>query len=48
VEEICDPGVVGTLDVSAPYSTFLEVIVIDFLLDLFHDLGVDGESIDSL
>ena len=48
VEEICDLGVVGTLDVSTPYSTFLEVIEIEFLLDIFHDPGINGESINSL
>jgi hypothetical protein len=37
------PGVAGTLDVSAPCSTFLEFIVIGFLLDLLHDLGVYRE-----
>ena len=48
MEEICDLGVAGTLDVSAPYSTFLEVIEIEFLLDLLHDPGIDGESMYSL
>ena len=49
VEEVYVPGVVGTLDVSgAPCSMFLEKIDIDFLLDLLLDLGVDGESINSL
>ena len=48
MEEICDLGVVGTLDISTPCSTFLEVIEIEFLLDIFHDPRIDGESIDSL
>ena len=49
VEEVCVPGVVGTLDVSgAPYSTILEEIDIVFFLDLLLDPGVVGESIDSL
>ena len=48
VEEVCVPGVAGTLDVSAPCSTFLEVIVIVFNLDFLLDPGVVGESIDSL
>ena len=37
VEEVCVLGVGGTLEASIPYSTFLEVIVIDFLLDLLLD-----------
>ena len=49
VEEVCVPGVVGTLDVSsAPCSTILEEIDIVFFLDHLLDLGVVGESIDSL
>ena len=49
VEEFCVLGVAGTLDVSgAPYSTILEEIDIVFFLDLLLDLGVVGESIDSL
>ena len=49
VEEVCVPGVAGTLDVSGvPYSPILEEIDIDFFLDLLLDPGVDGESIDSL
>ena len=48
VEEICDPGVDGTLDLSTPCSKFLEVIEIEFILDIFHDPGIDGEPIDSI
>jgi hypothetical protein len=47
-EEVCVPIVARTLEVSAPYSTFLDFIVIDLLLDLLLDLGLVGESIDSL
>ena len=49
VEEVCVPGVAGTLDVSsAPCSTILEEIDIVVFLDLLLDPGVVGESIDSL
>ena len=49
VEEVCVPGVVGTLDVSGtPCSTILEDIYIDFSLDLLLNLGVNGQLIDSL
>ena len=49
VEEVCVPGVAGTLDVSsAPYSTILEEISIVFFLYILLDPGVVGESIDSL
>ena len=49
VEEVCVPGVVGTLDVSgALYSTILKEIDIVFFLDLLLDPGVVGESINSL
>ena len=49
VEEVCVPGVAGTLDVyGTPYSTILEEIDIVFFLDLFLDPGVVGESINSL
>ena len=49
VEEVCVPGVAGTLDVSgAPCSTILEEIDIVFFLDLLLDPGVVGEPIDSL
>ena len=49
VEEACVPGVARTLDVSgASCSTILEEIDIDFFIDLLLDLGVVGESIDSL
>ena len=49
VEEVCVPRVDGTLNVfGTPYSTILEEIDIVFFLDLLLDLGVVGESIDSL
>ena len=48
MEEICVLGVAKELDVFVPYSTFLEVIVIDFFLYILLDRGVDGESMDSL
>ena len=48
VDEVCVPKVVRALDVSTPYSTFLEVIVMDYFLYLLFNLGVDGESINSL
>ena len=49
VEEVCVPGVAGTLDVShAPCSAILEEIDIVFFLNLLLDPGVVGESIDSL
>jgi hypothetical protein len=37
VEEVCVPRVARTLEVSSPYSTFLEFTVIDFLLDLLFN-----------
>lgn len=48
VDEVCVPGVDGTLDVSILCSTFLEVIVMDFFLALLLDPGIDGELNDSL
>jgi hypothetical protein len=48
VDEVWVPGVASTLEVSALYSIFLEVIVYDFLLDFLLDPRVVGESIDSL
>jgi hypothetical protein len=48
VEEVWVPGVASTLEVSTLYSIFLEVIIIDFLLDFLLDSRVVWESIDSL
>jgi len=48
VEEVWVTGVASTLEVSALYSIFLEVIVNDFLLDFLLNPRVVEESIDSL
>ena len=44
LEEVCVPGVAGTLDVpGTPYSTILDEIGIVFFLDLLLDPGVVEE-----
>ena len=48
VEEVYVLGVFGEVEVSTACSTFLEFIVIDFILDNLLDPRVVGEFIDSL
>ena len=45
VEEVCVPRVNGTMEVSATGYTFLEFIIIYFLLDLLLDTKVVGNQL---